>query len=67
MTDKRYLTTREVAERFDVSVQTLKRWRKNGTGPRFYRIGKLVRYRPDEIDAFEGIDAAPHQEGKPET
>lgn len=47
------LTEREAAERLSVSVQTLRRWRGPlATGPAVTRLGRAVRYHPDEIRAF---------------
>jgi excisionase family DNA binding protein len=51
----RHLTTEELAERLggDFSAETVKRWRKTGDGPRFIRVGKHVRYRETDIEAWE--------------
>lgn len=35
-----------------ISVRTLQRWRLEGHGPRFIKIGRLVRYRQSDLDAF---------------
>jgi len=35
-----------------VSIRTLQRWRLEGGGPRFVRVGRLVRYRRSELDAW---------------
>ena len=41
----------EVAERLNVSLQTLWRWRKDGTGPAYLRLGdKTVRYLPLKVN-----------------
>lgn len=40
------------AERLDLSVKTLRRWAAAGTGPRAYRIGKSLKYRVSEIEAW---------------
>ena len=51
----RHLTTDELAERLggDFSVETVKRWRKTGTGPKYIRVGKHVRYRLADVEAWE--------------
>jgi hypothetical protein len=33
-----------------VSPRTLQRWRMEGSGPCFVRIGRLVRYRRNDLD-----------------
>lgn len=35
-----------------ISEQTLALWRKRGIGPVFLRIGKSIRYRKEDLDAF---------------
>ncbi|MBI1955064.1 MAG: helix-turn-helix domain-containing protein [Acidobacteria bacterium] len=41
-----------VAEFFGVSVGMVRRWRHQGRGPRFLRIGGLVRYRLEDLEAW---------------
>lgn len=48
-----YLDERELAERWGVSVRTLQDWRWRGTGPRFTKLGALVRYAVSDIEAYE--------------
>jgi hypothetical protein len=40
------------AEMLQRPVGTLRWWRCHGRGPRFYRIGRNVRYRPADLAAF---------------
>ena len=35
-----------------LSVNTLAKWRREGTGPRFLRVGKSIRYRVSDLLAF---------------
>jgi hypothetical protein len=42
----------EAAERLRVAKQTLARWRVEGQGPPFVRIGSRVLYRVADIDAY---------------
>ena len=49
----RHLTTDELAERLSLPAETVKRWRKTGTGPRFIRVGRHVRYRLADVEAWE--------------
>jgi hypothetical protein len=32
--------------------RTLERWRQTGDGPRFVRVGRAVRYRRSDLDAW---------------
>lgn len=47
-----YLTIEEVAELLRVPVRTLYHWRNTGTGPTAYRIGRYLRYRTREVEAW---------------
>lgn len=46
------LTTAEVADRLNVSEQTLRHWRTQNRGPRYLKLGKAVRYRPADITTW---------------
>jgi excisionase family DNA binding protein len=46
------LTQREAAALLHLSERTLERFRVSGTGPRFVRLGRSVRYRLADIEAF---------------
>jgi|SRR5215469_13257176 len=35
-----------------ISVRTLQGWRVAGKGPRFYKIGRKVRYKPRELERW---------------
>lgn len=43
------------AQHLNVAVKTLRNLRWKGGGPRFVKLGRLVRYRRSSLDAF--IDA----------
>ena len=47
------LTDLEVAARLGVSRFTVRSWRLKGCGPRFLKMGRAVRYRPEDVDEFE--------------
>lgn len=42
-------TVRDVADYLRVPVQTLYSWRAHGYGPPARRVGKHLRYRPDDV------------------
>lgn len=52
MSDGELLTQQETAALLKVSVSTLKRWRTVGTGPRYLRVGRAVRYRRSDVEAW---------------
>lgn len=51
------LTTHELAERWKVSDNTLRKWRVQGTGPSYVKFGEGraadVRYRIEDVEAWE--------------
>jgi predicted DNA-binding transcriptional regulator AlpA len=42
-------STVEVAECLALSPRTVRRWRSKGTGPGWFRVGRVVRYDPAEV------------------
>jgi len=47
-----FLNEQEVSKRLNISVATLRRWRLEKRGPVFVKVGSLVRYRPEDLDAW---------------
>ncbi len=47
----------ELAGRWGLSVKTLRRWRQEGLGPVFCKLGARVTYLISEIEAFEQRNA----------
>jgi excisionase family DNA binding protein len=58
MENNELLSTEELAELLGVHPATLATWRHEGRGPKFVKVGKVVRYRRGEIDAF--LDSNTH-------
>ena len=50
---KTTLTDIQVANRLGVSRFTVRSWRLKGVGPRFLKMGRAVRYRPQDVDDYE--------------
>jgi predicted DNA-binding transcriptional regulator AlpA len=50
--DHKTLTDQDVADISGVSVQTIRRWRYQGRGPRFLRIGQTARYLKADVAAW---------------
>lgn len=48
----RLLSIEALAEMLDVSVYTVKRWRRERTGPRGVRVGKHIRYRAADVERW---------------
>lgn len=48
----RLLTPEEVAAFLGIPVKTLYQWRYKGVGPHGVRIGRHVRYRQREVEAW---------------
>ena len=46
------MTEEDVAKRLSVSLASLRRWRLLRKGPVFVKIGSLVRYRPEDLEAW---------------
>jgi len=47
-----FLTEKEVAKQISVSLASLRRWRLVQRGPRFIKVGALVRYRPEDLEQW---------------
>ena len=53
MKTERCMTQTELAERWQISEATLERWRTESAGPLFLKLGNQVRYRLEDVEAFE--------------
>ena len=55
MTDSpiRHLNQVELARRWSLSHRTLERWRWEGRGPQYLKIGGRIVYRLSDIEAYE--------------
>jgi excisionase family DNA binding protein len=49
---ERLLTLGEVADQLGVPEASLRYWRHIGTGPPSIKVGRHVRYRPTDINAW---------------
>ncbi|MDU8913433.1 helix-turn-helix domain-containing protein [Aestuariicoccus sp. MJ-SS9] len=49
---ERLLTREEVAQSYGISKRYLEACTYKGRGPRVVRLGRMVRYRPSDIDAW---------------
>ncbi|MFI6732086.1 helix-turn-helix transcriptional regulator [Nonomuraea sp. NPDC050451] len=51
--EDRHLSPEDLAARFNMSLSTIYKWNSEGTGPRFMKIGKHVRYKLEDVRAWE--------------
>ncbi|MFZ0526935.1 MAG: helix-turn-helix domain-containing protein [Xanthobacteraceae bacterium] len=49
------LSQKQTAQILGLSVRTLERYRLAGTGPRYARLGRLIRYRKCDLAEFRMI------------
>lgn len=38
-----------IAQKLECQVKTLQAWRTRGGGPKFVKVGRLVRYRDEDV------------------
>lgn len=55
--DERLLNRSEVERKFGISKRFLEMAACRGDGPKFIRIGRSVRYRPDDIRAWIDLNS----------
>lgn len=53
------LSLDEVAQQLAVPVGTLRYWRHRNDGPRSLKVGRHVRYRPADIEAWLEMQGNP--------
>jgi predicted site-specific integrase-resolvase len=56
------LTPRQAARKLRVSIDTLKRWRQLGVGPKHVKLGRGIRYPVHQIETHlaENLRASTH-------
>jgi len=52
MSSTELLTPDELSSELGVAKRTLDQWRCYGRGPAFVRVGKRIRYRRQDLDAW---------------
>ena len=48
-----FFTPRDLAQRWNTSEKTLERWRMEGTGPVYFKIGGRVLYGAEHVQSHE--------------
>ena len=51
-TNQNYVNEKEAARVLYISPRTLQRWRLTGEGPRYVKLGRLVRYGLTDLADF---------------
>jgi predicted DNA-binding transcriptional regulator AlpA len=51
-TETLILTESEAARLLGISVSGLRKWRKNATGPKWIKLGRLIRYRSEHVQSW---------------
>ena len=51
----------DAAAQLGVSPRTMQRWRTEGRGPSFVRLGKLTKYRPGDLEEFVRAGVVPRE------
>ena len=51
--EDKWLSRQELAERYGVPVKTPAEWASKGTGPRYAKFGRHVRYRSRDVIDWE--------------
>ena len=63
---KQYVSEKEVAKMTGLAVQTLRNWRHKCRGFPYLKIGRAIRYDPDDIVTFmQSKKIQPEGEGRP--
>lgn len=52
------LSTQDLADRYGVPIGTIYQWRSRGYGPAGFPVGRHVRYRLDDVLAWEDVQRA---------
>ncbi len=47
-----FLSEKEAALYLSISLSNIRRWRRNGTGPKYYRKGNVLRERRENLEEF---------------
>jgi excisionase family DNA binding protein len=50
--EQRFLSPKGLAEYFDIPVRTIYGWKYRGEGPPTFKVGRHIRYRVSEVNAW---------------
>lgn len=60
-----WISRQELADRYGVPVKTPAQWASKGTGPRYARFGRHVRYRLSDVLDWEREQFTERKRGRP--
>ena len=49
---QKILTTKELSKKLHLAPYTLFLLRQSGKGPKFIKLGRIIRYRSEDVDAW---------------
>jgi len=55
-----FLTTQQLAKRWNLVPATLKQWRSTGKSPLYHKIGGRINYNLEDIQEFEKLKLRSH-------
>lgn len=58
MTTTHWFTSEDLADRWNMPLTTVQKWRYEGTGPKGVKFGRRVRYSLEEVERWEREQAA---------
>ncbi len=58
---EKYFDDLDAADMIGCSTALIRKWRRNGEGPNYHKIGSIVRFAPVDIQAY--MDAQRVQTG----
>lgn len=56
MFDEIHMTTAELAKRYGLTVSTIERWRRAGTGPKHVKVLGTILYKIVDVKSFEAAN-----------
>lgn len=48
-----FLTTSQLAKRWNLAYKTVSNWRCTGYGPEYHQMGSRINYRLEDVEKFE--------------
>ena len=70
LVQSKLLNERVLATHLNVTVKAVQAWRQRGGGPKFVRVGRAIRYRPEDVqvwleaNTFETTTDADREQGQ---
>lgn len=50
--NRKAFTPKQISEQYNLSEGTLANMRWSRTGPRYFKVGKKIMYRPEDVEAW---------------